>query len=128
MSIETLISVLSFAISIGGFVAIFVVENRKKEIIFVVIISVLVVTSGIALYQHISYRQYIARVEKEIITKLANNTWTFNQIYEEVLYKQFSVVNEALFNAVQKGKIGHTLMEFRSHENLLLQVRGYYVN
>ena len=51
---------------------------------------------------------------------------TFDQLYQELLYRPFPVVNEALFRAVENGVIGHRVIEFH-HDGSILAVRGYYL-
>ena len=127
MSIEVFLSIAGFALSLGGLVSILFVEDRKKEVALAVVVAALVATSGVALYRLYQHDQLIGRVEEEIVSKLSHNTWTFDQIYEELHYVPFPVVNEALFRAVESGAIGHRLIEFRGSDGSLLQVRGYYL-
>ncbi len=92
-----------------------------------VVVAALAAMSSVALYRHYQHGRLISRVENEMIVKLSHHTWTFDQIYEELHYVPFPVVNEALFHAVEKGTIGHRLIEFRNNDGSLLQARGYYV-
>jgi len=128
MAIETFLAIASFAISVGGLIPVFFFKNRRKEIALVVVIALLIATTGVAMYQHYQHNQLINRVEKEIIVKLSHNAWTFDQVYQELHYEPFLVVNEALFHAVDKGVISHRVIEFRnSIDNSMQLVRIYYV-
>lgn len=127
MGIETFLVIASFAISVGGLVSILMVKNHRKEVVLIIIIAVLAATSSVALYRLYQHDLLINRVENEIVAKLSHHTWTFDQIYEELHYVPFQVVNETLFRAVEKGTIGHQVIEFRNSDGSLLQTRGYYV-
>jgi len=127
MTIETFLSISSFAISLGGLVPIFFFKDRKREVALAVVIAALIATSGVALYRAYQHDQMIGRVQQEIITKLSNNTWTFDRLYDELHYVPYPVVNEALFRAVDGGIIGHRVIEFRANDGSMLQVKGYYV-
>jgi NADH:ubiquinone oxidoreductase subunit 5 (subunit L)/multisubunit Na+/H+ antiporter MnhA subunit len=128
MAIGTFLAIASFAISVGGLIPVFFFKNRRKEVALAVVIALLVAMTGVALYRHHQYNQLISQVENEIIDKLSSNTWTFDQLYQELHYVPFQVVNEALFHAVEKGVIGYRLIEFRSTtDGSTQQVRAYYV-
>lgn len=131
MTIETFLAIASFAISVGGLIPVFFFKNRRKEIALVVVIALLIATTGVAMYQHWQHNQVISRVEKEIIRILIekkDNAWTFDQIYQKLHYVPFPVVNEALFHAVDKGVIRHRVIEFRNTiDNSRQLVRIYYM-
>lgn len=127
MGIETFLAIASFAISVGGLVSILMVNKHKREVVLILIIAALVATSSVALYRLYRHDRLIKRVESEIVAKLSHHTWTFDQIYEELHYVPFQVVNETLFRAVERGMIGHQVIEFRNSDGALLQTRGYYV-
>ncbi|MBW1739037.1 MAG: hypothetical protein JRJ69_16220 [Deltaproteobacteria bacterium] len=126
MTIETFLAIASFAISIGGLIPVFFLRDRQKELSLAVVIALLVATTGVVLYRHYQHEQLINRVENEIIGKLSHNTWTVDQLYQELHYVPFPVVNEALFRGVENGVIGHRVIEFRASDGSFLHVRGYY--
>ena len=127
MAIETFLAIASFAISVGGLISVFFFKDRRKEVALVVVIALLVATTGVAMYQHYQHNQLISRVEKEIIAKLSHNTWTFDQLYQKLLFPSFPVVNEALFRAVEKGVIRDRIIEVRVSNGSMQPVRVYYV-
>jgi hypothetical protein len=115
MSIETFLSTASFAISLGGLVPVFFFKDRRREVALAVIIAALVAMSGAPLFRAYQHDQ------------LSHNTWTFDQLYEELHYVPFPVVNEALFRLVEKRMVGHRIIEFRGNDGSMLRVRGYYI-
>ena len=127
MPIETFLSIASFAIAVGGLVPIFFFKDRKREIALAVIVAALVATSEVALYRAYQHDQLIGRVQEDIIAKLYRNTWTFDQLYEELHYVPFPVVNEALFHLVERRVVGHRIIEFRGDDGSMLKVKGYYI-
>lgn len=126
MTIELVLSIASFALSIGGLVPVLLLKERKKQVILAIILSALIPTSGITFYALYQHESMINRVEKEIASRLAHHTWTFDQIYNELHYAPYPIVSEALFRAVEGGMIGHRVIEFRSEEGTL-QVKGYFL-
>ena len=126
MSIELMLTIISFAISIGGLVPVFT-KKEKKAIIYAMVISALIAVSAISLWATYQHNKNISEVEEEIIKKISNKTLTFDQIYEEVYFKSFSLVNEALFNGVKEQSIGDSLISLRGDDNSMIKVRVYYV-
>lgn len=126
MSIETFLSIASFAIAVGGLVPVFFFKNRRKEVALTVVVAALFVTSGVALYRLYQHEQLIGRVQAEILGTLSHDTLTFDQLYQELHYRPFPLVNEALFRAVENGVVGHRVIEFQ-REGMMLAVKGYYV-
>lgn len=126
MRFESFLTIVSFAISVGGLVPVLILKDRRKEVVLAVVIAALVATSGIALYRLHQHDELISRVQAEILATLSHNTLTFDQLYQELHYRPFPVVNEALFRAVEKGVIGHRVIEFQRDASMLA-VRGYYI-
>ena len=124
--IEMFLSIASFAISVGGLVSVFAVKDRKKEIVLSVVVAALVATSGVALYQLYRQEQLVTQVQSEILAKLSHETLTFDQLYQELLYRPLPIVTEALFRAIEKGVIGHRVIEFLK-DGKTLAVRCYFV-
>jgi hypothetical protein len=124
--IEMFLSIASFAISVGGLVSIFAVKHRRKEVVFAIVVAALVATTGVALYQDYRQGQLITQVQSEILEKLSHETLTFDQLYQELLYRPLPVVNEALSRAIEKGEIGHRVIDFQK-DGKTLAVRCYFV-
>lgn len=127
MEIETFLSIASFAISVGGLISLLIAKSQKRVVVFAIVFATLAATSSVALYRLYQHDRLISQVENEIIAKLSHHTWTFDQIYEEMHYVPFKIVNESLFEAVEKRMIGHRVIEFRNKDGAFLQVKGYYV-
>ncbi len=126
MTIETFLSIASFALSLGALLSVLLFKDRRREVAVIVVIAALVATSGIAFFRHHQEEQLIKRVQAEIMSTLSNDALTFDQLYQELHFRPFSIVNEALFRAVEEGTIGHCVVEFL-REGAMLDVRLYYV-
>ncbi|MDD5719566.1 MAG: hypothetical protein PHQ53_07760 [Candidatus Krumholzibacteria bacterium] len=112
MSINTFLAIASFALSIGGLLSSLFFKERKKEIAVVVVVTALVVTTGIALLRNHQEQQLIVRVQEEALAVLSSDALTFDEIYQRLHFRPFSVVNEAMFRSVERGTVGHRLVEF----------------
>ncbi|MCP4367383.1 MAG: hypothetical protein GY797_04595 [Deltaproteobacteria bacterium] len=126
MNINIILSILSFSLSIGGIVPAIFLKNRKKEVVLAIIFSTLFVTTGVALFNHYQHERLIKNVQNEIVRTLSTRTMTFDQIFIELHYKSFSSVNEALFRAVDKGRIRHKMVDFQK-DGSIVPVKGYFI-
>ena len=127
MLIEHFMTVISFTAAVVGLIALVLPKGEQKKILFIVIVTLIVSTTGLTVYQQLQHQAEIKAVQKEIIEVLDTHIYTFDQIYQQVHLKPFNLVNEALYDLVDNGKVGHRLMRFTGEENILLQARGYYV-
>ncbi len=124
--IETYLSIAGFALSLGALLFAFVRKDRMRETVLVTVVAALTATSGIALLRHHQEEELVTRAQEEILSKLSNDALTFDQLYQELNFPPFPVVNEALFRAVERGAIGYRVVEFK-RDGAMLAVRLYYV-
>ena len=130
MTIELMLSIASFALSIGGLASIFLVNNKesnKNPVVLAVVIAALVPITGVTLYNQHQHESLVEHVRKEIGQKLLHQVWTFDQIFSELHYVSLPVVSEAIFRSVAKGTIGYKIIEFRDTEDGMQQVKGDYL-
>ena len=125
MTIELFLSLLNFALAVGALIPIFFLGDNQKRIVAAVIISMLIPTTGIVWYRLRQHEAIVVQLEKEIENKLSNNIWTFDQIYNELHYDSYSLVNEALFRSVRNHRVDHKIIPFQK-DGTILQVKGYF--
>lgn len=125
MTPSTFLSIASFAIALGGLLPVFLLKDRKKDLALVIILGILIGTTSLTLHQAYQHEVMIDRVKEEILQELAYDTLTFDQLYLELHYIPFTVVSEALFQAVEQGVVEHRMIEFQKDAKIV-QVRGYY--
>jgi len=126
MSIELVLSIASFALSIGGLVPVLLLKERRKQVVLAIILAALIPSSGVTFFRLYQHETLINRIENEITNKLSYHTWTFDQLYHELHYVPYPIVSEALFNAVEDGMIGFRTIEFRTDDGMQ-QVKGYFL-
>ena len=123
MTTDTILSPMGLAISAGGLVA----AGLRREIVFAIIASGLIATTGTVSWRLYQQEREISRVQTEIITKLSSNAWTLDRIYTEVHFLPYKVVHEALFQAVENGTIHDKEMECTVSDGSVLSTKVYYV-
>jgi len=126
MNMGVFLSIASFALSLGGLVPIFFLKQQKKIVALTVIVSALLVTTGFVLFRVLRHERLIHTVQVEIRVNLSTKTKTFDQLYQELHYREYPVVTEALFREVEKGSIGQKTIYFHQ-EGESIPVKAYFV-
>lgn len=126
MNMEVLLSIFSFALSVGGLVPIFFLKKQKKIVALTVIVSALFVTTGFVLFRVLQHEKLIHTVQVEIRENLSTKTKTFDQLYQGLLYREYPIVTEALFREVEKGSLGQKTIYFH-REGESIPVKAYFV-
>jgi len=122
MTMELVLNLLGLAISIGGLIA----AGLKREAVFAVIASALMVTTGVATWSAYSHERKIAHVQTHIIEKLSENRWTFDRVYSEVHFVPYEDVHEAVFRAVDHGTLRDEPTECILNDGSVLATRVYF--
>ena len=120
---DTILNILGLAISVGGLIA----ARLKRQTVFLIVAIALVMTTGTALVTEYIHRREISHVQEKIADKLLGNRWTFDRIYQELHYVSYTVFREALFLAIDSGKIGDSPTECAMNDGTVLSTRVYYV-
>ncbi len=127
MNIGMFLSIFSFALSLGGLFPVFFLKEQKKIAALTVIVSALVVTTGVVLSGILRHEKLIHTVQVEIREGLSSKTTkTFDQLYQELHYREYPIVTEALFREVEKGSISQKTIYF-NQEGESIPVKTYFV-
>lgn len=126
MTIELILSILSFALSVGGLVPVIIGEPTRSRIVIAIIFAVLLSTTGIVLYRDYSHEYRVGSIMNEIERKLDKSAWTYNQIHEAVHYQPPQITREALFRLVKEGRVGDK-QEIFIKDGSEWKVRIYYL-
>ena len=124
MSLDTILAILGLAISIGGFVSLFI---RDSKIILVSVLSVLILLSAIGAYRTISHQQEIKYVSSQIVKCLSENgPSTIEQLKLCVHHPNFSDLFESIDKLVRSERIQYQVREFYDIQRNSYQV-GIYI-
>ena len=124
----SLLPYISFALSLGGLVVrVFLRSDSRKLTVLGIVITCLVVLTGVGIYQSLSHKRRVEAAAKEIVGALGNSTRTFDEL-QEILYKpDFPLTTEALDALVSTNKVGQKILDVRDELGRHFRVRGYYV-
>jgi hypothetical protein len=123
-NLDTILNVIGLIISIGGLIT----ARVKRQTVFFIVAAALVLTTATALLTEYAHQREIAHIQGIIKNKLSGNRWTFERIYSEVHFVPYPLLREALFLAVDSGKIGDNPTECSVNDGSILSTRVYYVN
>ncbi|OIP87002.1 MAG: hypothetical protein AUK24_10070 [Syntrophaceae bacterium CG2_30_49_12] len=125
--IEIFLSIASFSISVGGLVAVFVVKNdKKKEIVFSVVVAAIIVISGATLYSSYQHEKYVDRVQDEIVKILSLEALTFDDLYQNIFPPvSHELLREALYGGIEERFIGYRPMRLQSNGKMM-SVKVFY--
>jgi hypothetical protein len=123
VEIDTMLNILGLAISVGGLIA----ARVKRQTVFLIVAIALVLTTGTALVTEYMHHRQISHVQEMIADKLLGNRWTFERIYQEMHFVPYPLLREALFLAVDSGKIGDSPTECTMNDGSVLSTRVYYM-
>lgn len=126
--VDTVLAVIGLALSVGGFVPIFFMHERKKEIAIAVVLATLLSISGIAVVRSYQHGADLKRAESSIVQKLGVEAKSFDQLYAEIKFCTLSTLNEALDNLVRNNIVGYRVKELYDENRKPLLVTVYFVN
>lgn len=127
MTLQIVLSVISFAISLGGFVKIVASKDDSKRTQLLVFITTLFLLSGVTLYQKYQHDSSVESVSRQIISEFGEGYRTSEEIYVALPLKDFQIANEALEDLVDSGKLGQKISDLRDDSGATHPVRLYYL-
>lgn len=127
MDLNTILSIASLSISVGGLVPVFFLQDRVKAVVFGVVISSLVLLSAIGVYRAVQHQAEIRYVSSEVKKALGKNPSTINQLEQSIHHVDFVLLLEAVDNLVRSGKIQYQIEKLYDTQRNAYLVGVYYV-
>lgn len=91
------------------------------------VLTALIAISVILFIRNGQHEKQVEIVSNEIVDKIGTTSKTFDQLFEELYYPDFTVLSEALDNLIKNGKVGHKILEVHNDTGELFRVRGFYL-
>jgi hypothetical protein len=125
---ETILSIAGLALSFASLVPSFTQKQQKQKIL---LISIGLSLIGIFLYQIWIVKDRegkVKRVENQMIEKLSvSKDMTFQQLFDELNFADFSIAEEAIDNLVDAGTVKQNPVEATLPSGKRSRVRIYNV-
>lgn len=127
MALDTVLSIASLAIAIGGLVPVFRLEDRRKAVVLGVAISALVLLSSVGLYRSVQHQAEIRYVSGEVTKALSKGPRTIDQLEQSIHHVNFANLLEAVDNLVRLGKIQYEITELHDTQRNSYSVGVYFI-
>jgi hypothetical protein len=89
--------------------------------------TLLLCLTGVMVFRSIEHDRAVRSMQVDIVSKLSDHEWTLEQLFEELHYPDRTLFFEALFRAVEDGKIDDRLGHVQSAGELPVAIRLYHV-
>lgn len=124
----SLLPYISFALSLGGLIVrVFLPSDSRKVAVLGIVITCLVVITGVGFYQAISHKRHVEAAANEIVSTLRGGTKTLDEIHENLYKTDFRITTEALDGLVATAKVGQKISNVRDDLGRRFRVRTYYL-
>lgn len=127
MDLNIILSISSLAISVGGLVPVFFLPERKKAVVFGVVISFLILLSAVGVFRAVQHRSEIRYVSIEVQKVLGKSPSTINQLEQSLHHVGYALLLEAVDNLVRSGKIQYQVEKLYDAERNAYFVGVYSV-
>jgi hypothetical protein len=127
ISLEEILPYASFALAVAGLVVrIFLRSDSRKSAMLIIVLTLLVVMTGLGSYRAFLHARHVEAAAETILTKLGNQTKTFEEIHEDFIETDPNIIGEALESLVETGRVDHKIMDVRDDLGTRFRVRGYF--
>lgn len=122
MTLDTFLSLLGLAISLGGLVA----AGFTKQKVLAIFSCALIGTTSVASALAYIHERELSRAESEVKERLVNNQWTLERIRLEMNNPDPKVLAEALSRALRNGTVKDEATECITSRGSVLSTRVYF--
>ena len=105
MSLDTIIAILGFAVSLGGFVPLLLLKDHRREIGVIALVTAVCVLAATHGYQTYKHDQETAYVKRVILSELAARDSTYEDLRRHFGDVNPTTVTSALQEMVRKQEI-----------------------
>jgi hypothetical protein len=122
MTLDTILGITSVSLAIAGLLS----GWQGRRTILALLLSFLILITGASTVRSISHERRLVSLQAEILQLVSQRARSVDDIYEDLRYVEFAVVNEALSRCVDEGIVGHKVLEFQRTDGDFTRVRVYY--
>ena len=127
MSIDTIISILGFGLSIGAFLPLFFFKDRRREIAVIALISVITVFAAWQMYDNYKYDKELSYVKRTLLEELANSNLTYEDMQQHLGDVTSIMLSDAVREMLRSGKISAPVVRLYDQTGQTFDVRLYGV-
>lgn len=127
MDFNTVLSIVSLSISVGGLVPVFFLQERARAVVYGIVISSLILLSTVGVYRAFQHQAEIRYVAGEVQKALGKSPSTINQLEQSIHHVEYALLLEAVDKLVRSGKIQYQIEKLYDAQRNAYFVGIYYV-
>lgn len=126
---DSYLSIVGLALAIAALVPILFPTTRiKLWTVTAALLSIVILVIGFQVYKEVAENRAVRTSKDEILILLKNNKkgLSFEQIYDNMYYPNFSIANAAIDELVSEGKVLNDKVEAIDQSGVKFVVRRFY--
>lgn len=127
MSVDTIISLVGFALSVGGFVPLLLLKDHRREIAVVVVLTTVCVFTAWELYVSYQYDLEVKYVRATLLDELANGDMSYDDMRIRVVDVDPAVFADAIRRMTRSREITANDVQLRDQNGQIFKVYLYRV-
>jgi hypothetical protein len=127
MSIETIISIIGFGLSVGAFFPLFFLKDRRREIAVIAIATVICVVTALHALKWYNYDKELRYVRSTLLTEFARRDLTYEDMQQKLGDIDASLISDAIHKMLRNNEIVANIVELHSVSGQSFDVRLYQV-
>jgi len=108
---DKILTIVSLAVSCGGFFALFFNEKKVRVWMAVVVLITTLLSTWLFVFEDANVNRRNIELTKLWILKKTTSQASFEDIFSEAYYPSFEIIEAAIDELVVEGKLGHTVVD-----------------
>jgi hypothetical protein len=125
VSVETVLSIIGFGLSVGAFVPLFFLKDRRREVAVVSLASIICAIAAWHALRWYHYDKELSYVKGEIVEELSRRDMTYEDIQFHVTGVESAIVLDAMHAMLRAKTIASETQPLHDSRGQEFQVRLY---
>ena len=127
MSIETILSIIGFGLSVGSFFPLLFFKDRRREIAVVSLAAVICVVTAWHALKWYKYDKELRYVRSTLLSELNNRDLTYEEMQQRLGYINASLITNAIKKMLRDNEIAAKIVELHNVSGDSFDVRLYQI-
>ena len=127
MSIETIVSIIGFGLSVGAFFPLLLLKDRRREIVVIALASAICIVTAWHALGWYQYDKELRYVRSTLLAELARRDLTYEDMQQKLGDIDSSLISETIQKMLRYNEIAANVVELHSINGQSFDVRLYQV-
>lgn len=127
MSIETIISIIGFGLSVGAFFPLLFLKDRRREVVVVALASVICVVTAWHALKWYEYDKELRYVRSTLLSEFGRRDLTYEDMQQKLGDIDASLISDAIHKMLRSNEIAANIVELHGVSGQSFDVRLYKV-